>query len=72
MFVIFIILSKFLNEMVQLTAMVGSLLNLFAFIIQVNNGNHIKTNKVLKDLQSSLDSISQDDYVTSVEKYSEL
>ncbi|MDA8699448.1 hypothetical protein N9M11_04990 [Flavobacteriaceae bacterium] len=28
--------------------------------------------KVLKDLQSSLDSISQDDYVTSVEKYSEL
>jgi hypothetical protein len=27
---------------------------------------------VLKDLQSSLDSISQDDYVTSVEKYSEL
>ncbi len=28
--------------------------------------------KVVKDLQSSLDSISQDDYVTSVEKYSEL
>ena len=28
--------------------------------------------KVLKDLQSSLDSISQDDYVKSVEKYSEL